>query len=144
MARETFEFFCSHCPADPVDPKADPKEPRPKAGAYFFVNWDMDRTGQFLFICPNCKREHARTISAGQMKSNDSEARFIGGESKKISIFHDGGGHKPGWERIIILKSAWHRKQMLELQKIVPCGYLAERWLEKAAKEKGALLDDTE
>ena len=137
MARETFEFYCSHCPADAKTGKA---------GAYFFVNWDMDRIGQYLFICPGCGREHARTIKEGAMKSNDTEARFIGGTGK-IDIEHTGGGHKPGWERIIILKSAWHREKMLELLKPVPCGFLSEKWLLKAAKEKGALPDqedDTE
>lgn len=136
MARETFEFYCSHCIPDPKEPN--------KKGAYFFVNWDMERTGQYLFICPNCGREHARTINAGEMKTQDHEARFIGGETKKINIVHDGGGHKPGWERILIMKSAWHCNKMLELQKVVPCGYLAEKWMLKAAAEKGALPQESE
>lgn len=134
MARETMEIYCSHCPADPKD---ETKKP----GAYFFVNWDMDRRGQVLFVCPGCGREHARTIKDGEMKSNDGEARFIGGTGK-VDIYHDGGGHKPGWDRIVIMKSAWHRKPMLELIKVVPCGYLSEKWLLKAAKEKGAIPDD--
>lgn len=122
--RETFELYCSHCP-----------------GGWFFINWDMTRTGSFCFVCPNCSREHARTIREGKMVSNDREARFIGGTGK-IDIDHVGGGHKPGWERVIIMKSAWHSKPMLEHLKVVPCGYLNERWLEKAARERGYLSDN--
>jgi len=137
MAKENFEFFCSHCPADPADKTG-------KTGAYFFVNWEMTRTGEFLFVCPNCNREHLRNITAGEMKSNATEAMFVGGESKQINIYHTGGGHKPGVERILILKSAWHRGQMLEKLGVVRCGFMAAKWLEKAAKEKGALSDDDE
>ena len=71
------------------------------------------------------------------MKSNDKEARFIGGTGK-IDIMHDGGGHRDGWERIIILKSAWHSKPMLEKLETVRCGMLNEKWLEKAAGERGS------
>jgi hypothetical protein len=129
--RENFEIFCSHCPSDPKD----------KSGAscgYFIVNWDMRRTGKFLFVCPNCQREHARTIKEGAMKSNDSEARFIGGVGK-IDIEHTGGGHRPDWERVVVMKSAWSRKARLELLKVVPCGFLSDSWIRKAAAEKGAI-----
>lgn len=134
MARENFEIYCSHCPADPETKQR---------GGYFLVNWDMDRRGKVLFVCPNCEREHARTIRDGQMKSNDTEARFIGGVGK-IDVYHDGGGHKPGWERILVGKSAWSRTRRLEILNIVPCGFLNARWQEKAAAEKGLIKDGTD
>lgn len=121
--RENFEIYCSKCPG------------------WFFVNWDMTRHGKFLFVCPKCKREHARTIREGEMKSNDYEARFIG-STGKIDVEHTGGGHKPGWERILIMASAWHSKPMLEKLKVVPCGFMSEKWLEKTAREKGELPEE--
>src|SRR5258708_5583780 len=126
MARENFELYCSHCPADVAG----------KTGGYFIVNFEMTRRGQFLFVCPNCNREHARTIRDGEMQSNKYEARFIGGTGK-VAVHHDGGGHRPGWPRILVQKSAWSKKPRLELTKIVPCGFLSDAWLRKTAAEKG-------
>lgn len=131
MARENCEIYCSHCPFDDVSKKA---------GGYFIVNLEMNRRGQFLFVCPNCGREHARTIRDGQMKSNDHEARFIGGVGK-IDIYHDGGGHKAGWLRIVVPKSSYSRTPRLELLKVVPCGYMSDAWVRKVAAEKGAIDD---
>jgi len=135
MTRENFEIYCSHCPADPKEKNG--------SGGYFIVNWNMNRIGMFIFVCPNCCREHARTLKEGEMKSNDLEARFIGGTGK-IDIEHTGGGHKPGWERIIVLKSAWSRNARLELLKVVPCGFMSDLWIRKAAMEKGAIKDGTD
>jgi len=127
--RENFEFYCSHCPPD---------DPKGKRGGYFIVTWDMDRTGQFLFICPHCGREHARTIKKGEMQSCEFEVRFQGGKGK-IDIFHDGGGSRPGWERVIILKSAWSRTPRLELVTAVRCGFMNDAWLRLVAAEKGLI-----
>ena len=130
MARENIEIYCSHCPVDPVTKKK----------GWFIVNWEMNRRGQYLFVCPNCGREHARTIKDGEMKSNDSEARFIGG-SAHLDIEHTGGGTKPGWLRITPSISAYSRQPRLELLKVVPCGFMSDAWIRKAAVEKGAIDD---
>lgn len=123
MAREPMEVHCSN---------------RSGCGGWFIVNLNMAVRGDYILVCPNCGREHARTIRDGAMKSNDQEARFVGGVGK-IDIVHVGGGGKPGWERILPMKSAYSKTPRLELVKIVPCGYMNETWMRKAAAEKGAI-----
>ena len=120
MARETFEIHCRQCPSSSLE----------SPGAYFFVNWEMERTGQFIFVCPVCGHEHARTICDGVLELRDAVAHSSGGSADAL-----------GWERIVILKSAWHRNKLLEIL-TVPSSSLAETWLLKSAKQKRALPDD--
>lgn len=141
MARVRFEIHCNDCPL-----KGYVKNPN---DAWFIVLVNTAWVGKcYKFVCPKCGHEHQRTIDeAGNMVAwTDGDRRFVGAraDSKpEVDVsrsFKQGSGKAADWataDRIIVPLSSWSEKPRLELLKVVPCGFMSDAWIRKAAEEKG-------
>lgn len=117
--RETFEFYCNDC------------------FGWFLVNLNIHKRGDVVVVCPNCCREHPRTIRDGKVLASDvwgfkddDDNRY---KSNKIMIYRTSN---ISVERIVPMKSAYSQKPRLHLLERVRGGFLAEAWMRKAANEE--------
>jgi hypothetical protein len=136
MAKVQFEIHCNDCPS-----KGHVKECNE---GWFIVNINTAWAGRkLILVCPKCGTEHPRTIDKkGEMVAkSDSDRRFIGSKPG-VDVIRD--NRDSDRDRILPLLSAWSVKPRLELLKVVPCGFLNEVWLRKAAAEKGIIDPDFE
>ncbi len=131
MARVRFEIHCNDC-------YEKNNVSKPNEG-WFIVLVNTEWKGKnYKFVCPKCGREHPRTIdAAGKMVAwTDEDRRFVGSRTPEIDVAR-GGSDSDKVDRILPSISAWSVKPRLELLNVVPCGFMAEAWIRKAAEEKG-------
>jgi len=118
--RTLIEFECNDC------------------NGWFIVNFNFEWEGQFLFVCPQCGREHPRNIIKGVISEPRFEIRTIRGKAVPFNIDRYGSAERQG-ERIVVMKSAYSKTPRLE--KVVEPGgtrLLAERRLELIAEREQA------
>jgi hypothetical protein len=95
--RETVEFHCNDC------------------SGYFLVNLNVGWTGMFLFVCPECGREHPRTITKGVMDSTQYGVRAMKDKKVPVSVTRDTYAEKDERrERIVVMKSAYSKTPRLD------------------------------
>jgi hypothetical protein len=104
--RELIEFFCNDCLG------------------FFHVNLNLRVEGDFLFVCPKCKREHPRTVRAGEVVGDVIERIYNDGVGKRISR----NNREKCAERIIVPESAYTKKSILRDLEGDKCGFLAGLW----------------
>jgi hypothetical protein len=104
--RELIEFECNDC------------------RGFFFVNLNLWLEGDFRFVCPQCGREHPRTVKDGQLKGDPIERLYADGVGKRA--FRN---NREGYgERIIVPKSAYSKKSRLKAMEQANGGFLAQCW----------------
>lgn len=112
--RETVEFHCNDCVG------------------YFLVNLNVNWTGMFLFVCPECGREHPRTITKGVMDSTSTEVRAMKDKKVPVSVQRDFQPEKDARrERIVVMKSAYSKTPRLDalVGRLVSFGNVASLFL---------------
>lgn len=112
--RELIEFYCNDC------------------DGWFRVNLNLEIDGDFLFVCPECAREHPRTVAKGEltMKTKIDSRILSGGEGGRVRR----GGN--GKERILVPKSSYSKKSQLKAIEHANKGFFAQAWAKLAAKEE--------
>ena len=118
--RETFEFYCNDC------------------FGWFLVNLNIHKRGDVAVICPNCDREHPRTIVDGEVLASNNWG-FKDGDDNRYKSNHlmiNRTDINRNAERIIPMKSAYSKEPRLHLLERVRGGFLAEAWMRKAANEE--------
>jgi hypothetical protein len=136
MSRVQFEIHCNDCHS-----KGNVKEFN---DGWFIVNINTAWAGRkLILVCPKCETEHPRTIDekGNMVAKTDSDRRFIGSKPS-VDVIRDNRDILSDRDRILPLLSAWSVKPRLELLKVVPCGFMNEVWLRKAATEKGVIDPD--
>jgi len=110
--RELIEFYCNDC------------------DGYFRVNLNLEIDGDFLFVCPQCGREHPRTVTKGDLAMRtDVDARiYEGGEGARIRR-----GGREGAEKIMVPKSCYSKKSQLKAIEHANQGFFARAWSRLAA-----------
>ena len=132
MARVRFEIHCNDCHG-----KGHVKDYN---DAWFIVLVNTAWAGKkYKFVCPKCQREHPRTVDEkGNMVAlTDGDRRFVGSKAPPVDITRGNATDEGDYDRIIVPLSSWSVKPRLELLNVVPCGYMSEAWIRKAAEEKG-------
>lgn len=104
MGREIIEFECNDCQG------------------FFIVNLNTEINGDFRFVCPECQREHPRTVEGGKLVGREIERLYKDGIGKGVTR----NGAEGRGERILIMKSAYSREK--RLGKLERGGFLAELW----------------
>jgi predicted metal-binding protein len=104
--RELIEFECNDC------------------NGFFTVNLNLSINGNFLFVCPQCGRQHPRSVEKGQMNGKIIERIYNSGEGKRIRRNSmEGVG-----DRIIVPKSAYRKVSKLKEIEEARGGFLAQAW----------------
>jgi hypothetical protein len=111
--RELIEFECNDC------------------NGFFRVNLNLEIEGDFLFVCPQCGREHPRTIRKGEMVGDPWDRFYPQGEGKRIAR-----NNKEKGERIMVPKSAYSKESLL--RNVEKGGFLSALWMRKMAAEQQA------
>jgi len=118
--RQTFEFYCNDC------------------HGYILVRLSMVKDQNILVVCPNCRREHPRVIKGGELKSElfkDKHGFYCYGDDRYANNDVLSRNHMENTgERILPMKSAYSKERRLHV--VEKAGFMAERWLEKAEREK--------